>query len=64
MLRARGRGGVCLKRSGGREACCAPGDVEACGGVEVSSSGAVESCCRCKTWRSLPQEVWRCVAGV
>jgi len=27
MLRARGRGGVCLKRSGAREAYCGPGDV-------------------------------------
>ncbi len=27
MLRVRGRGGVRLKRSGAREACCGPGDV-------------------------------------
>jgi len=60
MLRAWRRGGDCLKRSGAREACCGPGDVEARRGVEVWISGALEvrcrrvdaraleACCRCR----------------
>src|SRR6266480_7597984 len=41
------RGGVCLKRSGAREACSEPGDVEARGRVCLKSSGALDARCRC-----------------
>ena len=59
--------------------CCGPGDVEARGGVCLKSSGALEVRCRrvdvevfasrglevrCRRVASLPQELWRCAAGV
>jgi len=61
------RGGVCLERSGTREACCGPGDVEVfasrdrelethAAGLgtlpQKMSGGALQACCL------LPQEIW------
>ena len=67
MLRAWGRGHVCLKRSGAGEACCGPGDMEARGGVEVWSSGALKVRCRhvdVEVQRHGALELWRRAAGV
>ncbi len=62
MLQGRGRGDVCLERSGAREACCGPGDVDARGGVEVWSSGGALQALPQKRYGDL--ELWRRVAGV
>ena len=73
MLRARGRGGVCLKRSGGvlrawgRGGVClkrSGGALQACkrGGVCLKRSEAREVCRRPGDVAS--KEVWRCAADV
>ena len=61
MLWVWGRGGVCFKRSGAREACCGSGDVE------VFASRGLEACFGpgyVEVFASLLQELGRHAVGL
>jgi len=54
-------GGICLKKSGVREACCESGDVEVFASRDLElGRHAVDL----GTWRCRGMELWRCAASV